>query len=72
MFHWAEEDGMTGQIVDKIMETIDNEELDDLQRIEGIYTIITEAHEKGIIQYGTKTDKKSDGELDVYSHEDSV
>lgn len=49
MFHWAEEDGMTGQIVDKIMEAIDNEELNDLERIEEVYTIITKAHEEGII-----------------------
>jgi hypothetical protein len=49
MFHWAEEDGVTGQIVDKIMEAIDNEELNDLERIEEVYAIITKAHEEGII-----------------------
>jgi hypothetical protein len=49
IFHWAEEDGVTGQILDKVIEAIDNEELNDLERIEEIYTIITKAHEEGII-----------------------
>jgi hypothetical protein len=49
MFHWAEEDGVTGQILDKVIEAIDNEELNDLERIEEIYTIITKAHEEGTI-----------------------
>ena len=49
MFHWAEEDGGTANIVDRIAETIENEDLDDLQRIEEIYSIITKAHEEGII-----------------------
>ena len=51
MFHWAEEDGATGEILGRIMATIetDGEELNDLQVIEEIYRIITTAHERGII-----------------------
>jgi len=51
MFHWAEEDGMTGYIVNQISEVIatDGEELNDLEVIEEIYSIITKAHEEGII-----------------------
>jgi hypothetical protein len=49
MFHWAEEDGATGNIVDRIVATIENEELNDLETIEEIYAIITKAHEEEII-----------------------
>jgi hypothetical protein len=49
MFHWAEEDGATGNIVDRITETIENEDLNDLETIEEIYSIITKANEEGII-----------------------
>jgi hypothetical protein len=49
MFHWAEEDGATGAIVDRIMDTIENEELNDLETIEEIYSIITTAHEREVI-----------------------
>jgi hypothetical protein len=49
MFHWGEEDGSTGYIVDQIIATTKKEELNDLQVIEEIYSIITTAHEEGII-----------------------
>jgi len=49
MFHWAEEDGITGNIVDRIIATTENEDLNDLEVIEEIYSIITKAHEEGII-----------------------
>jgi hypothetical protein len=49
MFHWAEEDGATGNIVDRIIAATENEELNDLETIEEIYSIITKAHEEGII-----------------------
>jgi hypothetical protein len=54
MFHWAEEDGATGAILDRIIATIQTgetgtEELNDLETIEEIYSIITKAHEEGII-----------------------
>lgn len=49
MFHWAEEDGETANIVDKISEIIEDEENNDLERIQKIYELITEKHEKGVI-----------------------
>ena len=51
MFHWAEEDGATGEILGRIMATIetDGEKLNDLELIEEIYSIITKAHEEGTI-----------------------
>lgn len=51
MFHWAEEDGATGEILGRIIATIetDGQELNDLEVIEEIYSIITKAHEEGTI-----------------------
>jgi hypothetical protein len=49
MFHWGEEDGSTGYIVDRIIATTENEDLNDLETIEEIYSIITKAHEEGTI-----------------------
>jgi hypothetical protein len=49
MFHWGEEDGSTGNLVDRIIATTENQELNDLEVIEEIYSIITKAHEEGII-----------------------
>ena len=51
MFHWAEEDGATGELLGRITAVIetDGEELNDLQVIEEIYSIITKAHEEGTI-----------------------
>jgi hypothetical protein len=51
MFHWAEEDGGTAAILDRIIKTIetDGEQLNDLEVIEEIYAIITKAHKEGII-----------------------
>jgi hypothetical protein len=49
MFHWGEEDGSTGYIVDRIIATTENEELNDLEVIEEIYNIIASAHQRGII-----------------------
>jgi hypothetical protein len=49
MFKWAEEDGATGYIVDQIIAITENEELNDLETIEEIYSIITKAHEEGVI-----------------------
>jgi hypothetical protein len=51
MFHWAEEDGGTAAILDRIIAVVetDGQELNDLEVIEEIYSIITKAHEEGTI-----------------------
>lgn len=49
MFHWAEEDGETANIVDEISAIIEDEENNDLERIQKIFELITGKHERGII-----------------------
>ena len=51
MFKWTEEDGVVGRILNQITKAIetDGEEKNDLEVIEEIYSIITKAHEEGLI-----------------------
>lgn len=49
MFHWAEQDGRTGEILGEVLGVIQNEELNDLECLEEIYKIIDTAHKNGEI-----------------------
>lgn len=43
------ETSIDGQIIDRIVRTIESQDLGDLQVIEEIHAIITEAYERGLI-----------------------
>jgi ribosomal protein L25 (general stress protein Ctc) len=43
------ETSIDGQVIDRIMRTIESQDLGDLQVIEEIHAIITDAYKRGII-----------------------
>ena len=52
MYEYGIEDTETsidGQVIDRIVKTIESQDLGDLQVIEEIHAIITDAYKKGII-----------------------
>lgn len=49
MFHWAEQDGRTGEILGEVMSVVDNQELSDLECLEHMFRIIATAHLNGEI-----------------------